>query len=183
MPMPFLALGNTFSRAILKSQVPWTVIKPHTVQPTEKLKNTSSIYTGNSFSSCIFQWRIPYRNCPEHIYDSHFQAKNKPRNQTLKVLKNNTSLLEEGAAQLFLVTGITLRAQARLRKVATTGRPLLSITIPFPSVCLSVCLFTPGFIGMPHLHPFCEHQGKSEGFSTPHMQQLSCIQNTSTVSA
>lgn len=68
--------------------------------------------------------------------------KKKNPNQTLKVLKNNTSLLEggegQGANQLFLVTGITLRAQARLGKVATKGRPLLSVTIPFPSVCLSL---------------------------------------------
>jgi len=54
------------------------------------------------------------------------------------VLKNNTSLLRGGegqrASQLFLVTGIALRVQARPGKVSRKGLPPLSVTIPSPSV-------------------------------------------------
>lgn len=64
----------------------------------------------------------------------------KKNQKTLKVLKNNSSLLreaeEQGANQLFLVTGITCRVQARLRKVSRKGLPLLGITVPFLS---SIC--------------------------------------------
>lgn len=58
----------------------------------------------------------------------------------IKVLKNNSSLLREaegqGANQLFLVTGITCRVQARLRKVSRKGLLLLGVTTPFLS---SIC--------------------------------------------
>lgn len=69
-----------------------------------------------------------------------FEEKNKTKWKTLKVLKNNTSLLREaegqGANQLFLVTAITCGVQARLGKVSGKGLPLLGIAIPFLS---SVC--------------------------------------------
>lgn len=88
--------------------------------------------------------------------------KRKPK--TLKVLKNNSSLLREaegqGANQLFLVTGITCRVQARLRKVSRKGFPLLGITIPFLS---SIC-----FVGFQRHDSFSvSTKGRVKAFRPP----------------
>lgn len=135
MPHALSSFIQHFVYGLLKSQVPLTVINPHTVQPTEKLKNTLSIYTGNSFSSCIFQGQTHIIIILKTSMTPIFEGEKK-----IKVLKNNSSLLREaegqGANQLFLVTGITCRVQARLRKVSRKGLLLLGVTIPFLS---SIC--------------------------------------------